>query len=293
VEPADNVAKMALDDGLEVVGEFFNLELARQLREEYGPCRAIMGSNVMGHVDELVDFVQGLEHMLDEDGLVCFEVPHLLELVRGGEFDTIYHEHLSYFSLRVIQRLFARAGLMLFDVQQMPVHGGTIRVYAKRAAAAPKITTELDRLLWEEDEARLGSIETLRTFAADVENTKRELLTLLKDLKTQGKRIASYGAAAKGNTLLNYFDIDTSLLDYVVDRAPLKQGKLTPGAQLEVFPVDKLLEDQPDYVLILAWNFAEEIVMQQEEYQRNGGRFIIPLPTLRVVGEGSNEGAGR
>ena len=290
VEPADNVATMALDDGLEVVGEFFNLELARYLRAEYGPCRAIMGSNVMGHVDELVDFVKGLEYMLEDEGLVCFEVPHLLELVRGGEFDTIYHEHLSYFSLRVIQRLFASAGLTLFDVRQMPVHGGTIRVYAKRPAAQPQISPALTHLLQEEDNAQLGSIETLKRFAANVENTKRDLLNLLHEIKARGQRIASYGAAAKGNTLLNYFGIDTELIDYIVDRAPLKQGKLTPGAQLQVFPVEKLLTDQPEYVLILAWNFADEIVNQQQEYFRRGGRFIIPLPRLRVL-EGPSEGA--
>jgi C-methyltransferase C-terminal domain/Putative zinc binding domain/Methyltransferase domain len=290
IEPADNVAKVAVNDGLEVVGEFFNLQLALELRSRYGPCRAIMGSNVMGHVDELRDFAAGLEHVLDDDGLVCFEVPHLLELVRGGEFDTIYHEHLSYFSLRVIQRVFAEAGLTLFDVKHMPVHGGTIRVFAKRTAARPVVSAELTRSLQEEDDAQLGSIETLWHLAAEVESTKRDLLTLLHGLKADGYRVASYGAAAKGNTLLNYFGIDTELIDYIVDRAPLKQGKLTPGAQLEVFPVEKLETDRPDYLLILAWNFADEIMAQQQAYYRAGGKFIIPLPHLRVVDSEHSEG---
>ena len=165
VEPADNIAKIARAEGLEVVGEFFNLELARQMRSKYGPCRAVMGSNVMGHVDELRDFVAGLEHVLDDDGLVCFEVPHLMELVRGGEFDTIYHEHVSYFSVKVIGQLFADAGLTLFDVKQVPVHGGTIRVYAKRTARQPELSPDLLRVLREEDETQLSSIATFRRFA--------------------------------------------------------------------------------------------------------------------------------
>jgi hypothetical protein len=283
IEPADNVAKIARAEGLQVVGEFFNMNLARQLRTEYGSFRAVMGSNVLGHVDELRDFVRGLEYLLDDDGLICFEVPHLMELVHGGEFDTIYHEHVSYFSIKVIQRLFADAGLTLFDVKQVPVHGGSIRVYAKRTATQAKPSTELLRLLHEEDHAQLSSISTFQRFAAEVENTKRELLALLRRIKAEGCRIVGYGAPAKGNTLLNYFGIGSDLIDYVVDRAPFKQGRLTPGTQLEIFPVEKLLSDRPDYVLILAWNFAAEIVNQQQEYYRRGGRFIIPLPRLQVI----------
>ena len=287
IEPARNIAELARNARLEVVERFFSLETARQLRQDYGPARAVMGSNVMGHVDALQDFVRGLEHVLDDDGLVCIEVPHLLELIRGSEFDTVYHEHVSYFSLAAIQRLFAGAGLTLYDVQQVPVHGGTIRVFARRAAVAPEPTRALQGLLATEADEGLGELATYQRFATSVERTRSELVSLLADLRLRGHRIAAYGAAAKGNTLLNYCQIGADLLDYAVDKSPLKQGLLTPGAHLKVYPVDKLLQDMPDYLLILAWNFREEIMEQQTEYFRRGGRFIIPVPEPRVL-----EGAG-
>ncbi|MPZ48193.1 MAG: methyltransferase domain-containing protein [Dehalococcoidia bacterium] len=289
VEPAENLARLARADGLEVENDFFNLQTARRLREFYGPARAVTGSNVMGHVDALRDFVRGLEHVIADDGLVCMQVPHLLELVRGSEFDTIYHEHVSYFSLRAIQRAFADAGLTLYDVRRLPVHGGTIRVYARKASANPEPTPALLDLLYTETVEGLNDIETYEDFARTVERTKKKLVGVLSDLKLRGHRIAAYGAPAKGNTLLNYCEIGGAFLDYVVDRAPLKQGLLTPGSHLEVFPVEKLLDDMPDYLLILAWNFKDEIVEQQSEYFRRGGRFIVPLPQFHILEQSTVE----
>ena len=283
VEPAVNIAAMARQAGLEVVNEFFTSDVAASVRATHGPADLIVGNNVFAHVNDLADFLGGIDRLLGPEGGISLEFPYVRDLIEHREYDTIYHEHLSYFSVAVVLKLFARHGLVLRDVERIPIHGGSIRVHGKKAGSSGRQSDRLLRLLAEEEAMGLNTLEFQRRFAGEVESTKAKLLSLLRGLKAQGKRIAGYGAPAKGNTQLNYCGIGADLLEYTVDKSPLKQGKLTPGMHLEVHPVEKLLEDRPDHVLIIAWNFAEEIMSQQRAYRDLGGRFIIPIPEPRVI----------
>lgn len=281
VEPARNIAEQARRDGVPTVSEFFNAELARQLRNAYGAARAVVANNVLAHVDDPVDFLRGCAALLSDDGLVVWEVPHLQELVARLEYDTIYHEHLSYYSVSPLLRLAESAGLRIVRAEQVPVHGGSLRMYAARRANGHGA----EALALAEEERRLGLHEFARyeRFAEDVRRNRAELRRFLDSLRATGATLAGYGAPAKGNTLLNYCGIDTSLLPFTVDRNPWKVGRYTPGMHIPVLPVSALLERRPDYVLILAWNLANEIMTQQAEYARSGGKFIIPIPEPRVI----------
>lgn len=283
VEPAENIAAIANADGIKTVNRFFNSAAAREIRRAHGPARAVIGNNVLAHVDDPGDFLTGCELLLADDGMVMIEVPYLEEFVKLGEFDTVYHEHLSYFSITSLMQLCNSAGLSIVRVQKLPIHGGSIRIYAAKRAKLPSHAENVIRKAEEEDRSGLNAIETFRSFADKARNTRDTLLSLLERLKAERRSVAAYGAPAKGNTLLNYCGIDSSLIDFTVDKNPMKVGLYTPGTHIPILPVSAVIERQPDYLLILAWNFADEIMRQQNEFRIRGGKFIIPIPEPRIV----------
>ena len=274
VEPASNLAEVARQNGIATEARFFNSDTARGLRQTYGRAKAVIGNNVLAHVDDTIDFLRGARDLLDDGGMVIFEVPYLVELLDRLEYDTIYHEHLCYFSVMALQRLCESAGLGIARVDRVPVHGGSLRIYA---AAQNGHTAGMD-MADAERRAGLDSIDRYRRFAAEVARSREMLRDLLCRLRSQRRTLAGYGAPAKGNTLLNYCGIDTSFLPYTVDKNERKVGLYTPGMHIPTRPVSALLGEQPDDVLILAWNFAAEIMSQQETYRARGGRFITPVP---------------
>jgi hypothetical protein len=283
IEPATNIAEKARRDGIETIDCFFNSTVAREVRESHGTAKAVIANNVLAHVDETQDFLRGCRELTAESGLVVVEVPYLRELIDRLEYDTIYHEHLCYFSASTLVRMCDATALSIARVDRLPIHGGSLRIYA--ASQEQRTSHSRDVLDLAEEECGLGLKEMTRyeRFAAEVDNNRRSILGLLTTLAARGKTVAGYGAPAKGNTLLNYCGIHTGLLPYTVDKNPMKVGLYAPGMHIPVLPVSALLERQPDYVLILAWNFAEEIMRQQKQYQDRGGRFILPIPEPKVV----------
>jgi len=281
VDPAPDQAQAARENGVPTVEEFFGVDLARRLRAEHGPADVIIANNVMAHVPELNDFVGGIAELLADNGLVTVENPWVLDLVDHGEFDTIYHEHFYYYSCTSVDALVRRHGMFLNHVEYFPdLHGGTLRWHIGKVE---KVSPDARRYLRAEHEAGVDDFSFYADFGDRVERTKAELRALLERLKGEGATIAAYGAAAKGSTMLNYVGLGPELLDFVVDRNTWKQGKYMPGVHLPILEPEALLREQPDYVLILAWNFTAEIVAQQEEYRRRGGRFIRPVPYPEVL----------
>jgi SAM-dependent methyltransferase len=283
VEPAANIAQMACANGVNTINRFFNSATALEMRNSYGAARIVIANNVLAHVDDPLDFLHGCRELIDKDGLIVIEVPYLRNLIEGLEYDTIYHEHLCYFSINTLCRLGEAVGLVICRVDRVSVHGGSVRIYAGLRDRYGNHAQEALTLAEEEIDAGLTEFARYERFAADVEQNRRALVSLLETLRREEKTIAGYGAPAKGNTLLNYCRIDKRLVAFTVDKNPLKIGLYTPGMHLAVLPVSTLLERQPDYVLILAWNFAEEIISQQSEYRARGGQFIIPFPEAKVV----------
>ncbi|MDD2901692.1 MAG: class I SAM-dependent methyltransferase [Syntrophales bacterium] len=283
IEPALNVARVAQEErGIHTLCEFFDATLAQDLRLQGIKADVIHAHNVLAHVADLNGFVEGLGILLDDHGAAVIEVPYLKDLIDHCEFDTIYHEHLCYFSLTALDRLFQRRGLIIFDVERVPIHGGSLRLWAGKADKVQP-GERVRSLLAEENAWGVDREEFYQEFARGVENLKCSLNRLLKGLKEDGRRLAAYGAAAKGSTLLNFCGIGQDTLDFVVDRSTHKQGRHMPGVRLPIHPPARLLESQPDYVLMLTWNFAPEILEQQREYLQRGGRFIIPLPEMHIV----------
>jgi SAM-dependent methyltransferase len=284
IEPAANVAAAAIAKGVPTVSRFFGAGVAREVAAEFGQPDLLIGNNVLAHVPELNDFVAGLKLLLRAGGLITMEFPHLLELMQYNQFDTIYHEHFSYFSFLTVSAVFERHGLTLFDVERLPTHGGSLRIYACHSEERTRPLSERARALLElEKHACLRDIATYARFGEQVRETKRALLEFLIDAKRAGNRIVGYGAPGKGNTLLNYCGIGTDFLDFTVDRNPYKQGKYTPGMHIPIRHPDALLAAQPDYILILPWNLKDEILATVGRTAGIKARFIVPIPRVEVL----------
>lgn len=282
IEPAENIAKIAEERGIPTLPVFFGAKEAETIRQAHGLADVIHAHNVMPHVEDQRDFATGIKTLLKPAGIAIVEFAYALDTIDHTEFDQIYHEHKCYFSLTSFQALCAPIGLAVVRAEHLPVHGGSLRVFLAHAEGAVPDNT-VATMLRTEEEWGVATDAPYRAFAERTGALKASLLRLLKDLKAQGKRIAVYGASAKGTTLMNFCGIDRTLVNYIVDRSTLKQGRYAPGTHLKIEPVEKLLDDQPDEVLLLTWNFAEEIMAQQAEFRRRGGKFIIPLPVPTIV----------
>jgi SAM-dependent methyltransferase len=284
IEPAANVAKVAQEKGIRTEVCFHGRTSADKVVAKFGQADLLLGNNVLAHVPDLNDFVAGMKRLLKPSGVITMEFPHLQRLMEQNQFDTIYHEHFSYFSFFTVEQVFAAHGLTLFDVDELSTHGGSIRIYARHAADQSKPVSERAQQL-RARELALGfdRLRTYQNFAEQVKSTKRKILSLLIDLKNQGKSIVGYGAPGKGNTLLNYCGIRTDLLTYTVDRNPYKQGKYTPGTHIPILSPDRIRDTRPDYVFILPWNLKDEICTQMSFVREWGGRFIVPIPEPLIL----------
>jgi SAM-dependent methyltransferase len=283
VEPAANVARAAIERGVATVVRFFGRQTAADLASSHGKANLIVGNNVLAHVPDINDFVGGLKLLLEPNGSVTMEFPHLWRLIEENQFDTIYHEHFSYLSFSTVHAIFAAHGLRLFDVDRLATHGGSLRIYACHAEDGRPVEPRVPELLAAEEAAGFRSIDRYLSFSPQVEQTKRALLEFLIEARTSGKSVAAYGAPGKGNTLLNYCGIRTDFVDYAVDRNPYKHGRFTPGTHIPIFAPDRIRETRPDYLLILPWNLKDEIVEQLAFVREWGGRFVVPIPRLTVV----------
>ncbi|MEK8209762.1 class I SAM-dependent methyltransferase [Paenibacillus sp. FSL L8-0696] len=284
IEPARNVARVAIDKGIPTISEFFGKNLALKLTEQGKQADLLLGNNVLAHVPDINDFVAGMKILLKSNGIITMEFPHLLRLIEDVQFDTIYHEHFSYLSLTTVNKLFFAHGLQVFDVENINTHGGSLRIYVKHLEdSAKQINQRVQNLLDEEEQAGLNQIETYNDFSNRVKQVKRNLIELLIELKNEGKTIVGYGAPAKGNTLFNYCGIRADFVDYTVDRSPYKQGLFLPGTHIPIHSPEMIQETKPEYILILPWNLKEEIMGQTSFIREWGGKWIIPIPEALII----------
>ena len=282
IEPAANVAEVAEGNGVPTLVRFFGTALADELAEAGAQTDLLIANNVLAHVPDLNDFVQGMARVIRPDGVITVEFPHLMRLVEERQFDTIYHEHFSYFSLLTASRAFARHGLKVYDVRQLTTHGGSLRLYVCRDGARAE-SPRVQQLLQEEEKAGLHELSTFLAFDAAVRQVKRDVLRFLIQAAEDGKQVVGYGAPAKGNTLLNYCGVRTDLVAYTVDRSPHKQDRFLPGSRIPIHAPERIRETRPDYVLILPWNLRDEIVSQLEDIREWGGQAFVPIPTIQRV----------
>jgi SAM-dependent methyltransferase len=284
IEPAKNVAKVAQEAGIPTLIKFFDQTLAKELESEGKKADLIIGNNVLAHVPNLNNFVQGMKTLLKSQGVITMEFPHLMRLIEENQFDTIYHEHFSYFSFSTVTEVFARQGLRIFDVDELPTHGGSPRIYARHENDASKpIDPKVGELKRREEGKGYKDLVFYQSFGEKVKGTKRNLLEFLIHAKREGKSIVGYGAPAKGNTLLNYCGIGTDFVDYTVDRSPHKQDHFLPGTRIPIFHPDKIRETRPNFLFILPWNLKEEIMGQMAHVREWGGKFVVPIPEVKVL----------
>lgn len=284
IEPAENVARVAQESGVETLVKFFGTQTAEDLVASGMRADLLLGNNVLAHVPDLNDFVRGLKTLLKPGGLITMEFPHLLRMVEENQFDTIYHEHFSYFSFQTVERVFARHGLSMFDVEELPTHGGSIRIYAQHSETGKwPVEARVAAMRAKEAAFGIGDMETYNRFAEQARESKRALLAFLIEAKRAKKTIVGYGAPAKGNTLLNYCGIRSDFLDYTVDRSPHKQGMFLPGTHIPVYAPERIRATRPDYILVLPWNLKDEIIEQMSHAREWGAKFVIPIPRVEVI----------
>lgn len=284
IEPSKTVAEAALKKGIPTLIKFFGTSFAQELLKKGVKADLILGNNVLAHVPDLNDFVEGMRVVLKPQGILTMEFPHLLKLVRETQFDTIYHEHFSYFSFGVVEKVFAKHGITLFDVEEIPTHGGSLRIYGRlESCREPAVTNRVGELKKREEDAGLFRRQTYLDFAKKVTQVKEGLLHFLQDAKEQHKAVVGYGAPAKGNTLLNFCGVGTELIQYTVDLSPHKQGLHLPASHLPIYSPDKIGETKPDYVLILPWNIKDEIVQQMAYIRQWGGKFVVAIPEIKIL----------
>lgn len=283
IEPASNCAAAAREKGIETVVRFFGEDTAKDVKKEKGGASLLLGNNVLAHVPDINDFVKGMKELLAPDGIITMEFPHLLRLVEENQFDTIYHEHFSYLSFSTVSRIFEHFGLSMFDVQELPTHGGSIRIFARHTGhAEAKPSERVTEMLQREKDLGMLDLPYYRAFNERVKETKRKLLSFLIEQKRAGKQIVGYGAPGKGNTLLNYCGIGTDFLDYTVDRNPHKAGNLLPGSRIPIEFPEKIMETKPDFILILPWNLKKEISEQMKAVREWGCKFVVPIPEVQT-----------
>ena len=282
VDPAQNLADLAASSGIERYTGLFTAASAKEIAAQWGPASLVTATNTFPHIQNLSDFVDGMKTVLKRGGVFVIEMHYLLDLIEQVAFDTVYHEHVSYWALGPMKRLFESHGMMIVDAERVPLHHGQLRVHVQRQGEG-QVHSGVAEVLAAEKQAGLDRFETYQQFSERALKIKRDLHETLSEFVRKGRRVAGYGAPAKGNTLLGFLEIGPQLLPYIVDRSPLKQGLFTPGTHIPVVAPERLLADQPDYVLLLAWNFVDEIMEQQSEYLRRGGRFMVPVPEVRVL----------
>ncbi len=284
IEPATNVATVARDKGIETITEFFGRKLALKLESEENTADVIIGNNVLAHVPNLNDFIAGLKVLLSDHGVITLEFPHLLSLIKDNQFDTIYHEHFSYFSLNTVMKIFESHGFSVFDVEELVTHGGSLRIFVGHLAnSSQKKTENLNKILVKEANSGLNEMSTYLNFTEKVEGIKYSLLNFLLSIKEKNQTIVGYGAAAKGNTLLNYCGVHKDLLQYTVDKNPHKQGTFLPGSRIPVYSPETIIESKPDYILILPWNIKNEITQQLEYTKEWGCKLVVAIPQVEII----------
>ena len=283
IDPAKDIALKATKEGIETVGDFFSFSLARELKEKFGPCKYITSHNACAHIDNVLDVFKGDEHWLDDDGVCVIEVGYFVDVYQNTWFDTIYHEHVDYHTVAPFEKLFSRVGMEIIDVQRIDPQGGSIRVMAQKQGGKYKRSSSVDKLIKLEHELGLDQAETLHKFEKKINLVKEKLRKLVNSLKEDNKVIAGFGAPTKATTLMAHFGLNEKVLDFIVDDNPLKQGLFTPITHIPVLSTEALYERKPDYVLILAWNFAEPIMKMQERYGKQIGKFIVPMPIPKII----------